>query len=359
MKKIVSLLLAVVLSVSVLCAGAWAADLANFKYTDTYKDGMFTDVKTTDWYATNVKAVVNLGLMKGQSADKFAPRGNVTWAEAVTMAARIHSIYVGDGESFAQSSPWYKVYADYAVKNGIIKTQPADYSAAVTRGDFAVLLYAAVGDEGLRVKNSVTDGYIPDVKGTETYGPAVYRLYRAGVLTGDENHRFNADKTITRAESAAIVSRVADESLRLSVTLDASTAPGDNTNPGTTVDKSSAAELITKARQALALAQQSYTAAAKLYASGDSSFSTALAQAYNYAQAAAGYSQQAAGAIQAASGKTQAYTQTYYAYQGCLDASLNIQAVAKAPATANWNAASSEMAAAAELLSKAYNSVAA
>ena len=93
MKKIVSLLLAVVLSVSVLCAGAWAADLANFKYTDTYKDGMFTDVKTTDWYAENVKAVVNLGLMKGQSADKFAPRGNVTWAEAVTMAARIHSIY--------------------------------------------------------------------------------------------------------------------------------------------------------------------------------------------------------------------------------------------------------------------------
>lgn len=356
MKKIVSLLLAVVLSVSVLCAGAWAADLANFKYTDTYKDGMFTDVKTTDWYAENVKAVVNLGLMKGQSADKFAPRGNVTWAEAVTMAARIHSIYVGDGESFAQSSPWYKVYADYAVKNGIIKTQPADYSAAVTRGDFAMLLYAAVGDEGLRVKNSVTDGYIPDVKGSETYGPAVYKLYRAGVLTGDEKHCFNANKTITRAESAAVVSRVADVNLRLSVTLDASTDPADTTNPGTTVDKSSTAELITKARQSLALAQQSYTAAVKLYASSGNS-GTALAQAYNYAQAAAGYSQQAAGAIQAASGKTQAYTQTYYAYQGCLDASLNIQAVAKAPATANWNTAASELAAAAELLSKAYNSV--
>ena len=104
MKKIVSLLLAVVLSVSVLCAGAWAADLANFKYTDTYKDGMFTDVKTTDWYAENVKAVVNLGLMKGQSADKFAPRGNVTWAEAVTMAARSQSGGFGTTTLTAKSS---------------------------------------------------------------------------------------------------------------------------------------------------------------------------------------------------------------------------------------------------------------
>jgi hypothetical protein len=362
MKKFISALMAAVLALSVVCTGALAASLDNFKYSDTYKDGMFTDVASGAWYAENVKSAVNLGLMKGQSTDRFVPLGSVTWSEALTLAARIHSIYAGDGETFAQSSPWYKVYADYAVKNGITAAEPAKYSAAVTRADLAVLLYKAVDSDALGVKNSVTDGFIPDVKGTESYGPAVYALYRAGVLTGDTKHCFNANTAVSRAETAAMVSRVADKTLRLSVTLDSSTLPADNTGtkPGTGTGGTAAnptkqeiLTTITNARQSLALSAQSFAAA---QATTDANVkAAALAQAKTYAQNAAGYSQQAATAIQTVYGKSAAaYTDAYYAYLGCLDASNNVKAAMTAAETAAFN---SELNSAAELLSKAYNEV--
>ena len=356
MKKFISALMAAVLALSVVCTGALAASLDNFKYSDTYKDGMFTDVATGAWYAENVKSAVNLGLMKGQSADRFVPLGSVTWAEALTLAARIHSIYAGDGETFAQSSPWYKVYADYAVKNGITAAEPAKYSAAVTRADLAVLLYKAVDSDALGVKNSVTDGFIPDVKGTESYGPAVYALYRAGVLTGDTKHCFNANTAVSRAETAAMVSRVADKTLRLSVTLDSSTSGGGATTPTapTKPTKQEILTTITNARQSLALSTQSLAAS---QAAGITSVlkAAALSQAKTYAQNAAGYSQQAAAAIQTAYGKTQdTYANAYNSYLGCLDASNNITAGLTA---VQAEAVAKELNAAAELLSKAYNEV--
>ena len=53
-----------------------------------------------------------------------------------------------------------------------------------------------------------------------SYADAVYLLYRAGVLTGsDSAGTFRPDSTIKRSEAAAIVTRMADPSLRQRITL--------------------------------------------------------------------------------------------------------------------------------------------
>ena len=53
------------------------------------------------------------------------------------------------------------------------------------------------------------------------YHDAVYRLYRAGVLTGnDAKGTFGPFTNITRGAAAAIISRMADASLRKSITLE-------------------------------------------------------------------------------------------------------------------------------------------
>ena len=43
----------------------------------------------------------------------------------------------------------------------------------------------------------------------EPYGGVVYRWYRAGITQGDQNGNFNGSSHITRAETAAILCRLA------------------------------------------------------------------------------------------------------------------------------------------------------
>ena len=66
----------------------------------------------------------------------------------------------------------------------------------------------------------MADGAIPDVPSSANYYAAVYKLYRAGVLTGnDAQGTFLPDTGITRGEAAALMTRMADTSLRKTISL--------------------------------------------------------------------------------------------------------------------------------------------
>ena len=81
--------------------------LDNFKKGASYPAGKFTDVPSNAWYIESVKAGYEYGLVKGSSETTFNPSGNMTVAEAVTLAARLHSIYYTGKADFAQGKPWY------------------------------------------------------------------------------------------------------------------------------------------------------------------------------------------------------------------------------------------------------------
>lgn len=86
MKRLLTLVFAVIF----LAVGVNAA----FEKVNTYSNN-FSDVKDTNWFSENVKTAYELGFMNGKSEGKFDPNGNVTVAEGVTMAARVHAIYNG------------------------------------------------------------------------------------------------------------------------------------------------------------------------------------------------------------------------------------------------------------------------
>ena len=222
-KRILSLFLALGLSVSLLTTGALAADdgLSNFKSVNTYTTGTFTDVPADTWYTSNVKTAYEMDLMKGTSGTAFSPDGNITVGSTIALACRLHSIYNTGAANFVQGDPWYQVYVDYAVKNGIISQgQFTDYNAVATRRQFAAILARALPAEALEAKNTVDDGMIPDVAaGSDNYND-IYLLYRAGILTGsDSKGTFQPETTITRSSVAAIVSRMANPALRQNISL--------------------------------------------------------------------------------------------------------------------------------------------
>ena len=224
-KRIVSLLLAGVMAASALPGIASAAGLSNFQKSNTYTPGQFADVPAGSWYAAGVQSAYELGLMTGTSGTAFDPSGNLTLAETVVLAARLHSIYAGDGASFTGGATWYQPYVDYAIQNGIIASGAySDYNATATRAQFASILAAALPGEALPAINTVAS--LPDVDANATYAAAALKLYNAGILTGsDASGTFNPTSSIQRSEVATIVTRMADQSQRKTFTLSAAQAP--------------------------------------------------------------------------------------------------------------------------------------
>ncbi|MDE6589277.1 MAG: leucine-rich repeat protein, partial [Oscillospiraceae bacterium] len=189
--------------------------LFNFIVTKGYFDTLFEDVERNSWYSAAVETVYSRGLMKGMSDVTFAPYGTFTLAETVTVAARVHDIYYYKQTDFSGGEPWYRTYADYAMDHGIMSQHYSDYSAPVTRAEFAKLLCAALPEDAFPpTQSSIIFSDVPTE--SHTY-PSIMKLAQAGILGGRGEGKFEPDATITRAEVAAVLARIVKPSLRLSV----------------------------------------------------------------------------------------------------------------------------------------------
>lgn len=228
MKKLVSMLLAVImlvsLSVPVLSANA---GLENFKEQAVYAG--FSDVSGSAWYAGSVKTVCEYGLMKGKGADQFSPTGNITAAETLAIACRLHDIYNGGSSEFEQSATWYQVYIDTwrsFAANGFYHEPDTFWTSPITRELFASIIEEALPADAYSAINAIAFGEIPDVDLYSPYAGAIYTLYNAGILTGAAENGaagiFHPERPISRAEASAILARVILPQLRQSVTLSAS-----------------------------------------------------------------------------------------------------------------------------------------
>lgn len=196
-----------------------AASMDNFKAVNTFTSGMFSDVKTTDWFNTYVEKAYTLNLMTGTSKTTFTPAGNFKISEAVAVAARIFSTYTNDGHEFKTTAPWYQTYVDYAVDNGIIRSNDfANYNVACTRAQMAYILYNALPTSEFKALKTVST--LPDVTTSTAYYSSIFALYEAGILTGsDKAGTFHPTNNIKRSEVAAIVCRIALPSTRSSAKL--------------------------------------------------------------------------------------------------------------------------------------------
>jgi len=228
-KRVLSALLAaLLLAVTAPLPASAAGGLGNFTRVNTYVSGQFTDVPPDAWYAPNVQLAYEYGLINGKSATAYEPGSNLTIAEAIKLAVCLNSIYQTGSAAFPGGDTWYRPYVDYALQNGIISAAYPNYDAPATRAECAVIFAAALPAEALAPINTVEDGAIPDVPPGYSYAPAVYLLYRAGVLTGSDLYgTFFPGNNIQRTEIAAIVTRMANAGFRKALTLGAPLTAGE------------------------------------------------------------------------------------------------------------------------------------
>ena len=179
----------------------------------------FSDVKGTDWFIDDVIYAVSVGLIDGKTPTTFAPNDNLTYAEAVKLAACMHQLYTNGEVTLENGDPWYQSYVDYAKENGII-SDDYDWGAPATRMGYMEIFANALPDDAFAALNDVPDGSIPDVPMDHPQAAAIYKLYRAGILQGVDNaHNCNPDSNIKRSEVAAILNRMMNPEARIEFSI--------------------------------------------------------------------------------------------------------------------------------------------
>lgn len=188
--------------------------------------GQFPDVSAEQWFYNNAVAGYEYGLFGGREKG-FAPDADITVAELLTLSARIRAAY--DGETIrpaAEGETWYIPYIMYLLDKGVFELSIAEYDVPATRAQLAAVFALSLPEECFDGRNAalVTDAYasgdyIADVAEDTPYQPQILWLYRQGLLGGmDDAGSYWPDKPTTRAETAAVVTRMVDPALR--ITLD-------------------------------------------------------------------------------------------------------------------------------------------
>ncbi|MBQ7399478.1 MAG: S-layer homology domain-containing protein [Clostridia bacterium] len=165
----------------------------------------FSDVNSSDWYAQDLLKARCLGLIEGLDGNVYNPKGNVTLAEVITMVARFHSLKNAAQVDFSLSDgTWYEPYINYAADQELIEPDNFDnFERPATRAEMAHIFSSLFEDK--QTKEIIR---IPDVNESTKYHKDIYKLYRIGILQGnDKDGTFNPDSKLTRAEAAVTLLR--------------------------------------------------------------------------------------------------------------------------------------------------------
>lgn len=204
MKKLAALMLA-----AALLAGSALAVTPEEAFPDKNEYPGYADVADAAWYADAARVCYEVGLITGTGAG-FSPDRVLTVGEVAAIAARMNEAITGEAlPAAAPGQPWYQPYVDCLEDLGVHVPDPARQA---TRLELLTLMGGVIPADMLAPINTITA--LPD-----TDDETVLRFYNAGVLTGvDGWGTFAPDRSLTRAETAALVARVARPELRQAFT---------------------------------------------------------------------------------------------------------------------------------------------
>lgn len=220
---------------------------ASFVRVKTYEN-QFSDLTGDSVFYDNVAALYEYGLSVGRADGTYGLEDSMTLGEMVIFAGRIRSLYaLGDAEwgrglYGGDGGPVSLGYLRYLQAEGVVGQELDEFLAfPATRAQVAHLLANVLPQEELPLINdtAVTTGYaarryITDVTEYTPYYQDILYLYRTGISAGgDETGTFQPEAPITRGAAAAMLTRVVDPSLR--VTLDWRTTSGGTSAQGTTL----------------------------------------------------------------------------------------------------------------------------
>ena len=179
--------------------------------------GMFSDVKTTDWFYEDVKYVNDKGLMSGMGNNQFSPNRTTTRGQIVTILYRLEgepSVSGGSSFSDVPSGQWYSNAVAWASANGIVNGVGGGKFAPgnpITREQMAAILYRYASYKKYDVsKRADLSGYT-DLNQVGSYAVDAFAWANGeGLISGMGGGKLAPKGSATRAQVAAILHRFSE-----------------------------------------------------------------------------------------------------------------------------------------------------
>ena len=184
----------------------------------------FSDLEAGGWYRSYVEYMLEKGYMNGMSETRFAPNGNVTRAQLVTILYRMEGApsVAGLVNPFAdvQMGSWYTDAVIWAAANGIVNgtgTNTFSPDANITREQLATILYRCNGGQWDPIDHLSS---FADKNTISAYAlDAMNWAVGAGILNGSGAELAPA-ASATRVQAAAMLTRYAENELIIPVPTD-------------------------------------------------------------------------------------------------------------------------------------------
>ncbi len=217
MKKITRFLAAVLcvatlLSVCVFATPDAGLGLNAFEDVADMTSFTFTDVNSNDWSFTGVKTCYDKGILLGYQDGTYRPKADVTWGQAIVIAARIHAAYYGNALPLELQAGdyWYSPYYRYCAGQDMI---PADCPKGVNLDRVAIPRYALayIFSRTIDAEDmpAISDRQITDLgKIPSAYVSSVKLMYSSGIMNGWADYSFGGDRLTNREQIAVVVSRL-------------------------------------------------------------------------------------------------------------------------------------------------------
>jgi len=177
----------------------------------------FDDLKGFEWAEDYINTLAGAGLLKGYGNAKFQPNRSVSNVEAVVMVLRMMGYDQEDAEEsdyefesgFNQNNipAWAWAHVRLAYELGILEGAHFNPNAAVKREAVATMIVNGMEDENLAeafMNRAWLDFADADDVDDDKVGQ-VHLMKRYGLMTGDEQNRFNPQSSLRRAEMAKVM----------------------------------------------------------------------------------------------------------------------------------------------------------
>ncbi|QSX06072.1 S-layer homology domain-containing protein [Sedimentibacter sp. zth1] len=213
MKKILVFIFAIALVLANMCI-AYGDEEVN----EEIKDLQFSDVKETDWFYSNVKEMVEKGIVNGYGDGTFQSRKAVKADEFIKMVLVAFNYDVPETDSTYWADGFIQKAEELKIAD---KTFINDYRYNLTREQAARIIVNTLylkeshpsNSYNEYIKNAIYDYHLI----ADKYKQDMIDCYALGIMQGNDKGKMKPQDTITRAEATTVILRMMNKDRRLSV----------------------------------------------------------------------------------------------------------------------------------------------
>lgn len=173
----------------------------------------FKDIAKDHWASEYIIKMYQDGIINGKTADSFAPEDKINRQDFVKMIVSAMKMETVVDESVfedVEKGGYYEPFIMTAVKNGVINGISENnfgMSMNIRREDAALILCRITG--GNVQNNAEGESIFVDSADIAAYAKeAIDYCVEKGLFKGDTQNRFNPKNGLSRAEAAALISRL-------------------------------------------------------------------------------------------------------------------------------------------------------